>query len=54
VRQGNEADHSPVSNYKVKNGWICTSDPIHLHNPQLSCTGINFPKQDSLTAGPEK
>jgi hypothetical protein len=25
VWQEHEADHSPVSNYKVKNAWICTS-----------------------------
>jgi hypothetical protein len=54
ARQGHGADHSLVSNYKIKNAWNCYYAPIHLHNPQLSCTGINCPKQDSLTTGSKK
>jgi hypothetical protein len=34
---GHEADHSPPSSAKVKNGWGYTStSPIHLHGMVLS------------------
>jgi hypothetical protein len=33
---GHEADHSPPSSAEVKNEWIYTSTPSHLHGMVLS------------------